>query len=71
MVEAQEVQAAQNTKLVQEAYAAFSRGDIQRVIAALDEQIAWHGVIGAAPNVPMAGERRGKPAVSDFFKSVG
>ena len=71
MVEAQEVQAAQNTKIVQDAYAAFSRGDISGVLSTLHDEIVWNGVIGASSNVPMAGERRGKPAVNEFFNLVG
>jgi len=70
MVETQEAQAVKNTQIVKDAYAAFGRGDIPTVIAALDDQVVWTGVIGAAPNVPMAGERRGKAAVTEFFGSV-
>jgi len=61
----------ENTKVVQDAYAAFSRGDIQGVLNALDDTIVWKGVTGARPAVPMSGERRGKAQVAAFFKSVG
>jgi len=61
---------ADNTKVVQEAYAAFGRGDVQSILDRLDDGIVWQGVYGAASNVPMAGERRGKPAVAEFFKLV-
>ena len=62
---------AQNTKVVQDAYAAFSRGDIQGVLDTLSEDINWKPVTGAASYVPMAGERRDKKGVADFFKKVG
>jgi len=71
MVETQDAQALKNTELVKDAYAAFGRGDIPGVVAALDDQIIWNGVIGAGPHIPMAGERRGKDAVTEFFGSVG
>jgi uncharacterized protein len=61
---------ADNTKIVQEAYAAFGRGDVQAILDRLDDGIAWQGVYGATSNVPMAGERRGKTAVAEFFKLV-
>ena len=62
---------ADNTKVVQDAYAAFGRGDVQSILDRLDDGIVWQGVYGAASNVPMAGERQGKPAVAEFFKLVG
>ena len=65
------MQEAQNTKIVQDAYAAFQRADIQAVLAALDERIIWKPVIGAANQVPTAGERRGKASVGEFFRIVG
>lgn len=64
------MQESQNTRTVQDMYAAFGRGDIQALIANLSDDIVWHGVYGAAPHVPTAGERRGKPAVGEFFKQV-
>ena len=62
--------AAENTTVVQEAYAAFGRGDVQGILDRLDDGIVWQGVYGAGANVPMAGERRGKAAVAEFFKQV-
>jgi ketosteroid isomerase-like protein len=64
------MQEAQNTKVVQEAYAAFGRGDVQGILDRLDDGIVWKGVYGAAPHVPTAGERRGKAQVKEFFKQV-
>ena len=64
------MQEAQNTRVVQDAYAAFGRSDIQALLADLADGIVWHGVYGAGSHVPTAGERRGKAAVAEFFKQV-
>jgi uncharacterized protein len=64
------MQEAQNTKVVQDAYAAFGRADIPRVLGYMSEDFLWRPVTGAAAYVPFAGERRGKPAVAEFFKKV-
>ena len=62
---------AQNTRLVQEAYAAFGRNDVPGILATLDDNVVWKAVHGASPQVPTAGERRGKLAVTEFFKILG
>jgi len=64
------MQEAQNTKTVQEAYAAFGRGDVQSILDRLTDDVIWKRVYGAAPYVPTSGERRGKAAVATFFKQV-
>jgi ketosteroid isomerase-like protein len=61
---------ADNIKVVQEAYAAFGRGDVRAILDRLDDSVAWTAVYGAGSNVPMSGERRGKAAVAEFFKLV-
>jgi ketosteroid isomerase-like protein len=61
---------AQNTKVAQEAYAAFGRGDVQTILDRLADDVIWKPVYGAAAYVPTSGERRGKPAVATFFKQV-
>ena len=61
---------ARNTKVVQETYAAFSRGDIQTLLSKLADDIVWMAVYGTGSHVPTAGERRGKAAVAEFFKQV-
>ena len=61
---------ARNTKVVQEAYAAFSRGDIQTLLSKFADDIVWTAVYGAGSHVPTAGERRGRAAVAEFFKQV-
>jgi len=64
------MQEAENIKIVQDAYAAFGRGDIQSILDRLDDGIVWKGVYGAAPHVPTSGERRSKAQVGEFFKQV-
>jgi uncharacterized protein len=64
------MQEPQNTKVVQDAYAAFGRGDVQGILDRLDDTIVWKGVYGAGSHVPTAGERRGKAQVGEFFKQV-
>jgi ketosteroid isomerase-like protein len=65
------MQEAQNTRVVQDAYTAFERGDIPGILAALDDNVVWRPVMGAGAHVPTAGERRGKIAVGEFFKILG
>ena len=59
-----------NTNVVQEAYAAFSRGDIPTLLSKLADDVVWTAVYGAESHVPTAGDRRGKAAVGEFFKQV-
>ena len=61
---------AENTKVVQAAYAAFGRGDIPALLGYLTDDIHWRPVIGTAGHVPFSGERTGKPAVAEFFARV-
>ena len=61
---------ADNTKVIQEAYAAFGRGDAPAILERIDDNVVWHGVYGANATVPTSGERRGKAAVAEFFKQV-
>jgi len=60
----------ENTTVVKNAYAAFSRGDTSALLAHFSDDIEWLGVYGAGPHVPTSGERRGKAAVEQFFKQV-
>lgn len=61
---------AQNTKVVQDAYAAFGRGDIQGILDRLDDGVVWQAIYGAGSHIPHAGERRGKAGVAQFFKEL-
>ena len=62
---------SENTKTVQEMYAAFSKGDIQFILDRLADDVMWHGVYGAGSHVPFSGAMRGKAAVGTFFQNVG
>ena len=55
---------------MQEAYAAFGRGDVQAILDRLDDNVSWTAVYGAGPQVPQGGERRGKAAIGEFFKQI-
>jgi ketosteroid isomerase-like protein len=56
--------ATANRGLIEGAYAAFARGDIPTVLAALDEGILWH-VPGRGP---ISGDYRGHEEVLGFFR---
>jgi ketosteroid isomerase-like protein len=58
----------QNITLVQSAYAAFGRGDVDGILATLADNISWEPVHGASEHVPWAGKRMGKEAVREFFR---
>src|SRR3954466_15067530 len=53
---------AHNIKLVQDSFAAFSKGDIAALLELLSDDVVWHGVYGGSADVPQAGERRGRVA---------
>lgn len=61
---------AQNTKTIQDAYAAFGRGDITTLLGCMTDDVQWRPVTGAAKHVPFSGERQGKTAVAEFFEQV-
>lgn len=65
------MQEASNTRVVQDAYAAFGRNDVAGILATLDDNVVWKAVHGAGPHVPTGGERRGKAAVTEFFRILG
>ena len=61
---------AQSVTVVQNAYAAFGRGDIATLLSYMSDDFTWQPVIGTAKHVPFSGERKGKAAVGEFFKEV-
>jgi ketosteroid isomerase-like protein len=65
------MQETQNTKVVQDAYASFLRGDAAGVLALVNDSVVWKGTTGASADVPMAGVRHGRAEVAEFFKLVG
>lgn len=59
-----------NTSIVQQAYAAFGRGDIPALLGFLDEKVDWQPVYGAGRHVTTGGRRRGRAEVGKFFEQV-
>ena len=57
-----------NIKLVQDAYAAFGRNDIDGILALSSNDIDWHTY--GPTELPMGGPRKGKPEVQRF-KGLG
>ena len=58
-----------NVGLVRDLYAAFGRGDIDTILAALAPDVSWESV-GRPEDYPVFGPRRGVEAVRDFFRLV-
>jgi len=56
-----------HTKLVQQAYEAFGRGDIATVIGLLDAKVEWT----SPANLPHGGEFSGPAEVGTFFAGIG
>jgi ketosteroid isomerase-like protein len=61
---------AENTRVVQDAYAAFGRGDVPALLGYFTDDIQWQPVIGTEKHVPFSGARTGKAEVAEFFKRV-
>src|SRR5256885_16262158 len=59
-----------NTSIVQQAYAAFGRGDIPALLGSLDEKVDWVPVYGAGGHVLTSGRRQGRAAVGTFFQQI-
>jgi ketosteroid isomerase-like protein len=56
-----------NVRLIQKAYADYSRGDMAALFEAFAEDIQWI----TPGNTELAGERQGKPEVAGFFRTLG
>jgi uncharacterized protein len=64
-----EVITMDSVQLVQSIYAAFARGDIDSILAAIDPNIVW--ISNADPALlPFGGERRGIDGVRSFFREL-
>jgi ketosteroid isomerase-like protein len=50
-----------NVRVVKATYDAFLQGDVEALLAAMDDDIDWH-IVGPA-SIPFAGQRRGKSEV--------
>ena len=55
----------QHLDIVRTIYAAFGRGDLEGILAALDPQVSWR--TPGAPDLPTGGLRRGVSEVREFF----
>jgi uncharacterized protein len=60
------VSAEENTRLVQNAYEAFGRGDMAALAEAMTDDVEWVDP-GDPDDDPNAGTFRGKEAVLDWF----
>jgi ketosteroid isomerase-like protein len=60
---------AANVTLVQGLYAAFGRGDIAAIVAAMAPEVSWE-VVGRPQDYPILGARKGQQAVGEFFRLV-
>ncbi len=59
-----------NVKIVQDAYAAFQRGDMGSVLASCSPDVQWV-VPGDPAVVPAAGQHDGVSGVATFFSTLG
>jgi uncharacterized protein len=59
---------SENVKIVQDAYAAFGRGDIPSLLASLSDDVVW--TLPGAPLIPQAGTYRGPEGVAQFFQKL-
>ena len=59
----------ENLRVVQQAYAAFKRGDIPTVLNSMADDVQWF-LPGPQEIVPVAGRRRGRDQVAQFFKTL-
>ncbi|MGQ0538489.1 MAG: nuclear transport factor 2 family protein [Gemmatimonadaceae bacterium] len=54
--------------VAQQAYEAFSRGDIPGALSQLSDDVEW--IIPAIEGVPFSGTRRGRAQVAEFFAAL-
>ena len=59
--------AEQNIQIAKNCYAAFGRGDVPAILAALDDSVEW---VTPEVDLPTGGVRHGKPEVAQFFQAV-
>jgi ketosteroid isomerase-like protein len=58
-----------NVSFVQSLYAAFGRGDIAAIVAAMAPQSSWR-IVGRKEDHPLLGERKGGEGVQEFFTTL-
>ena len=59
-----------NLKTVRTIYDAFGRGDVATILDAVTDDVDWSSA-AASRTAPWYGQRVGKDAVTDYFKSIG
>lgn len=55
-----------NIELIKQAYDAYKRGDIQQLLACVDDQVEWE--LPETPGAPFTGKRRGCEPVREVFR---
>jgi ketosteroid isomerase-like protein len=58
-----------NVALIQSLYAAFRRGEIAKIIAAMAPDATWE-VVGRSSDHPLLGTRKGTTGVQEFFDTL-
>jgi ketosteroid isomerase-like protein len=58
-----------NIELVQNAYAAFGRGDIPAVLATMAPDVTI-GIVGRKQDAPFLGQHAGKEGAAEFFRQL-
>ncbi len=61
-------QTKNNVQIIQQAFADFSKGNIQGILDVCSNDVVWSGAEN--PNVPIAGTFKGKEGVSKFFSTL-
>jgi ketosteroid isomerase-like protein len=59
-----------NVLVVQKAFGAFLSNDIPTLLDLLSPDVDWHAIVGAGPDVPTGGARKGRSEVGRFFGQV-
>ncbi|HVT41174.1 MAG TPA: nuclear transport factor 2 family protein [Gemmatimonadaceae bacterium] len=60
-----------HTQTIQSLYAAFGKGDVPTILAALTDDVDWNNDRVASKECPWNGNFSGKKKVPGFFKAVG
>lgn len=60
------MQEQQNTQLIKDFYAAFTRGDIATVISYMAPQVDWE--LAAVPGISFSGKRKGREQVAEVLR---
>src|SRR5437763_473048 len=61
-------QVSDNIQTIKDLYAAFGRGDVPTILAALSPDVSWE--VEAPAEISIAGIRKGPEAVKGFFQAI-